>query len=75
MTFQALEEEIIRNKVGKLILYIFMEWGQLPTNKVNCRQFPQWVEHFYQAGYRPLDSGESQGLTDLIGDVDLFQPS
>ena len=32
-----------------------MEWGQLPKNK-NCKDFSQWVEHFYAGGYVPLDS-------------------
>ena len=34
-----------------------MEWGQLPQNK-NCKNFLQWVEHFYTGGYVPLDSGK-----------------
>ena len=55
--FQALQEEIILNKIGKFIPYIFMEWGQLPKSK-NCKNFTQWVEHFYAGDYVPLDSGK-----------------
>ena len=55
--FQALQEEIILNKIGKFIPYIFMEWGQLKDSK-NCKNFSLWVEHFYTGGYVPLDSGK-----------------
>jgi len=52
---KALQEEIILNKIGKFIPYIFMEWGQLKDSK-NCKNFSLWVEHFYTGGYVPLDS-------------------
>ena len=63
VVLQALQEEIILNKIGKFIPYIFLEWGQLPNNKKNCKHFTKWVEHFYSGGYVPLDSGEDMGST------------
>ena len=29
---KALQPEILQNKVGKFLPFIFMEWGQLPHN-------------------------------------------
>jgi len=58
VVLQALQEEIILNRIGKFIPYIFLEWGQLPNNKKNCKHFTKWVEHFYSGGYVPLDSAK-----------------
>ena len=54
---KALQPEILQNKVGKFIPYIFMEWGQLPNNQNTCEQFSQWVEKFYEGGYVPVNPG------------------
>ena len=54
---KALQPEILQNKVGKFIPYIFMEWGQLPNNQNTCEQFSQWVENFYEGGYVPVNPG------------------
>ena len=52
---KALQPEILQNKVGKFIPYIFMEWGQLPNNQNTCKQFSQWVKNLYQGGYVPAN--------------------
>ena len=54
---KALQPEILQNKVGKFIPYIFMEWGQLPNNQKTCSQFSSWVQNFYQGGYVPVNPG------------------
>ena len=59
VSVQALQPEIILNKVGKFLPYIFMEWGQLPNNKQTCGNFTQWVQNFYQGGYKPVHPGKS----------------
>ena len=59
VSVQALQPEIILNKVGKFLPYIFMEWGQLPHNKGTCENFTQWVTNFYEGGYVPVNPGES----------------
>ena len=48
---QALHEEIILNEIGKFIPYIFMEWGQLPNNQDNCKNFTKWVENFLNCSH------------------------
>ena len=69
---KALQPEILLNKVGKFIPFIFMEWGQLPQNQLTCPQFQDWVKNFYAGGYVPVDPGKLQSphITDwpnLIG--------
>ena len=56
---KALQPEILQNKVGKFIPFIFIEWIQLPTNRgKNCPDFKEWVENFYIGGYVPLHPGK-----------------
>ena len=57
---KALQPEILLNKVGKFIPFIFMEWGQLPQNQMTCPQFQDWVKNFYAGGYVPVDPGKLQ---------------
>ena len=56
---KALQPEILLNKVGKFLPFIFMEWGQLPRNQVTCPQFQDWVKNFYAGGYIPVDPGKA----------------
>ena len=56
---KALQPEILQNKVGKFIPYIFMEWGQLPNNNKTCSHFSDWVQNFYEGGYVAVNPGES----------------
>ena len=55
--FQALQSEIIQNKLGKFIPYIFIEWIHIPTNRENCPHFHTWVENFSKGGYISVDPG------------------
>ena len=52
---QALQEEVVLNRIGKFIPYIFLEWNQLSKRPSTCRNFHSWVENFYLGGYVPLD--------------------
>ena len=54
---QALQPEILLNKVGKFIPYIFIEWVHLPNNEANCPMYNTWVENFVRGGYISLDPG------------------
>ena len=54
---KALQPEILMNKFGKFIPYIFMEWGQLLKNNQAGLQFGEWVQHFYEGGFIPLNPG------------------
>ena len=55
---KALQSEILQNQVGKFLPFIFMEWGQLPSNQQTCPQFQDWVKNFYAGGYVPVNSGK-----------------
>ena len=55
---KALQPNILLNKLGKFIPYIFMEWKHLPNNKRTCPHFSQWVQNFYEGGYIPFNPGE-----------------
>ena len=56
---KALQPDVILNKQGKFIPYIFMEWRFLPTDKRNtCPHFGKWVQHFYDGGYLPFNPSE-----------------
>ena len=55
---KALQPEILQNKVGKFLPFIFMEWGQLPHNNLTCPQFQDWVKNFYTGGYVPVNPGK-----------------
>ena len=57
---KALQPEILQNKVGKFLPFIFMEWGQLPHNQLTCPQFQDWVKNFYEGGYVPVNPGKLQ---------------
>ena len=54
---QALQPEILLNKAGKFIPYIFIEWVHLPNNEANCPMYNTWVENFVRGGYISLDPG------------------
>ena len=56
---KALQPEILQNKVGKFIPFIFIEWKwtQLDSGK-NCPDFKEYVENFYIGGYVPLHPGK-----------------
>ena len=56
--FQALQSEVIQNKLGKFMPIIFMEWVNLPNNPEACPEFREWVTNFYQAGYIPTNTRE-----------------
>ena len=55
---KALQSEILQNRVGKFLPFIFMEWGQLPSNQQTCPQFQDWVKNFYAGGYVPVNPGK-----------------
>ena len=57
---KALQPDILQNKVGKFLPFIFMEWGQLPHNNLTCPQFQDWVQNFYTGGYVPVNPGKSK---------------
>ena len=58
---KALQPEILLNKVGKFIPFIFIEWLQLPTNmRKTCPEFSEWVLNFYDGGYIPLNAGKKK---------------
>ena len=52
---KALQPEIIQNKVGKFIPYIFMEWIHIHEN---CPNYNIWVENFNLGGYISVDPGK-----------------
>ena len=70
---KALQPEILMNKLGKFIPYIFMEWGQLPKNNQTCSQFVEWVKHFYEGGYIPVNSGSKEFLVSQFYISESFQ--
>ena len=57
---KALQPDILLNKLGKFIPYIFMEWAPLiPGNKRStCSDFDEWIKLFYDGGYLLLNPGE-----------------
>ena len=56
---KALKPEILLNKVGKIIPFIFIEWGQIAINMRNCcPEFNEWVRNFYIGGYVPVHPGK-----------------
>ena len=56
---KALQPEILLNKVGKFIPFIFIEWGQIAINMRNtCPEFKEWVNNFYIGGYVPPHPGK-----------------
>ncbi len=56
---KALQPNVVLNKHGKFIPYIFMEWRFLPTDKRNtCPDFGKWVKNFYDGGYLPCNPSE-----------------
>ena len=58
---KALQPEILLNKVGKFIPFIFIEWLQLPTNlRKTCPEFNEWVRNFYIGGYVPVHPGKKK---------------
>ena len=57
---KALQPNIVFNELGKFIPYIFMEWGQLPTNNKTCVNFDEWAQNFYDGGYLPVNPGEGK---------------
>eukprot|EP00092_Neocalanus_flemingeri_P053877 GFUD01063402.1.p2 GENE.GFUD01063402.1~~GFUD01063402.1.p2 ORF type:complete len:118 (-),score=45.21 GFUD01063402.1:20-373(-) len=59
---KALQPDILLGTSGKFIPYIFMEWGQLPQNTANCPEYKEWVELFFQGGYKPADPANLQIL-------------
>ena len=57
---KALQPELLLNKAGKFIPFIFLEWVQLPTNlRKTCPEFKEWVKNFYIGGYVPLHPGKT----------------
>ena len=64
---KALQREILLNKVGKFIPFIFMEWLQLPTNmRKTCPEFTDWVKNFYDGGYVPVHAGKKKNKSGMI---------
>ena len=53
---KALQPEILLNKVGKFIPFIFIEWAHLKTDHV----FSEWVKNFYDWGYVPMNPGKEK---------------
>jgi len=60
---KALQPNILQNKIGKFIPYIFMEWGQLPNNNITCPHFNEWVLNFYTGGYIPVNPSTLMTVT------------
>ena len=59
---KALQPNVIINKIGKFIPFIFIEWGYLiqnqglvPGTSGTCLQFREWVQLFYEGGYFPVN--------------------
>ena len=60
---KALQPNVLLNKLGKFIPYIFMEWGHIYQNTFgNCPQsdFSELVHLFYAGGYLPFNPGEEK---------------
>ena len=55
---KALQPNILLNKLGKFIPYIFIEWGHLSRNNRSCPNFGEWVQNFYEGGYFPHNPGD-----------------
>ena len=51
---KALQPEILMNKRGKFIPFIFIEWGTLYTRQAAvCPEYNDWVQLFVKEGYQP----------------------
>ena len=60
---RALQPNIILNKLGKFLPYIFMEWGHVFKNTFrNCPEsdFIALVQLFHDGGYLPFNPGETR---------------
>ena len=55
---KALQPEILMNKRGKFIPFIFIEWGTLYTRReAVCPEYNDWVQLFVKGGYQPANAG------------------
>ena len=55
---KALQPEILMNKRGKFIPFIFIEWGTLYTRQeAVCPEYNDWVQLFVKGGYQPANAG------------------
>ena len=55
---KALQPEILMNKRGKFIPFIFIEWGTLYTRQAAvCPDYNDWVQLFVKGGYQPANAG------------------
>ena len=55
---KALQPEILMNKRGKFIPFIFIEWGTLYTRReAVCPEYSDWVQLFVKGGYQPANAG------------------
>ena len=60
---KALQPNVVLNKLGKFVPYIFMEWKHLPRNNRTCSNFDEWVQNFYEGGYLPYNPGDQKMCT------------
>ena len=55
---KALQPEILMNRRGKFIPFIFIEWGTLYTRQeAVCPEYNDWVQLFVKGGYQPANAG------------------
>jgi len=54
---KALLPDILLGKTGKSIPLIFMEWGNLSKDRVNCGNYYTFVDNFFSGGYKPYQPG------------------
>lgn len=60
---KALQPEILMNKRGKFIPFIFIEWGTLYTRQeAVCPEYNDWVQLFVKGGYHPANAGMSYAV-------------
>ena len=60
---KALQPEILMNKRGKFIPFIFIEWGTLYTRQeAVCPEYNDWVQLFVKGGYQPANAGMSYAV-------------
>ena len=66
----ALQPNVLLNKLGKFLPYIFMEWGHVTKNTYrNCpeSEYINMLKLFYDGGYLPFNPGEKKKT--LFGSV------
>ena len=55
---KALQQNVVLNKLGKSIPYIFMEWIHHPKKQKICPNKEEWIQSFFNGGYLPFNPGK-----------------